>query len=1179
MRATVLAFLIGTTCLYSQRYNFKFYGEEEGLQNLAVHVVLQDRAGFLWVGTQNGLYRYDGSQFVGFGKNEGLPGARVESLHESIDGTLWVGTQAGLARKQGDRFEMVPMGVAKGVISREGIASDASGRVYLATERGLVTGPPFTLIPSPGGGASSVYVDGSGTVWFGCGPSLCRLEHGEAHEAGADEGLPAEGWDAILGDLEGNLWVRSERSLYLRANGSHRFEIRRGLPESTNTYPTLALDPAGRLLVPTYRGLARQTEKGWEILDAQQGLATNDISAVMQDREGSIWLGLLGSGLARWLGYNEWQSWSDREGLSRESIWSIARDTSGRLWVGTQFGLNYAEQRNGRMVWRQQPLAGVEMIRALAAAPNGALWIGAWPGGLRWLNPRTGQTRSIGAEEGLNSNFVRHVMVDREGRVWASTRDGLFRAEAGSMRFETLIPGETFHMTMMDRSGAVWAAGANGLARFSHGQKTRFNTRNGLKSDVVAHVAEDPDGSLWIGYYDAFGLTRMTFSRGEPRLEHFTTSTGLRSDKSLFLGFDARGWLWAGSDHGVDVFDRTRWRHYGRSDGMIWDDCNTNGFMADADGGVWVGTSRGLSQFRPVASSAASVPPPVVFTSVKFGDQSVDPAAAAEVPYRRNSLQVRFAALTFVEESSVLFRYRLSGLQSSWTETAQRELDFPGLPTGQYTLEVMARNKQGLWSAEPARFNFQVLTPWFLMWWFRIGNVLVVLALGRYMWHRRTRRLEAERNRLETAVTVRTRELSLEKQRLVDEKARTEQQKVEIERLLDAAQQASRSKSEFLANMSHEIRTPMNGILGMTDLALAMPLTGEQREYLETARLSAKSLLTILNDALDFSKIEAGRMELNPIEFSLRQCVHDTARMFSVAAAEKKLSLDVRFDESVADHVIGDPDRLRQVLLNLAGNAIKFTSTGGVTISVEAEKNEGEMLIARFAVIDTGIGIPKEKQELIFEAFRQADGSTTRKYGGTGLGLAICVRLVQMMGGAVRVESEPGRGSTFHFTAQFGVSREAGGERPTDTLSLQNMLAAVGTSTVTPRSLHVLLAEDNLVNQRVALRLLEKRGHRVAVAVTGQEVLNWLDRQRFDLILMDVQMPDMDGIEATRFIRDREKKTGGYTPIVALTAHTMQGDRERCLEAGMDSYVNKPIEAARLLEVVESTAAAHSVRR
>jgi len=1176
MRSAVVALMIGAGCVCAQRYNFKFYGEEEGLQNLAIQVVLQDRAGFLWVGTQNGLYRYDGARFTGFGKNEGLPGARIEALHESIDGALWVGTRTGLARLKGDRFEPVPMEGAQSVVSREGISSDVSGRLYVATERGLLTRNDgrFRAI-GPQVEAASVYVDASGMVWFGCGTALCQSDGEDVRQI--TDGLPAERWDAILGDLDGNLWIRSEKSLYVRMAGTNHFQARNGIPAATNTYPTLALDPAGRLLVPSFRGLMRETEKGWELIDAKAGLTSNDVSAVMQDREGSIWVGLLGSGLARWLGYNEWQSWTDRDGLSRESIWSIARDASGRLWVGSQFGLNYSDTRDGKFEWRQQPIAGVEMIRTLAAAPDGTLWIGASPGGLLQLNPRTGQTRSFGAADGVASNNVRHVMVDSQGHVWASTRNGLFRGSA-TQRFEEVIPegargGDVFHMTMADSKGDIWAAGVQGLARLSSGHWTRFTSRDGLKSDVVAHVAEDTDGSLWIGYYDAFGLTHLTFPRGELKLEHFTAGGGLRSDKSIFLSFDSRGWLWAGSDHGVDVFDRIRWRHYGRSDGLIWDDCNSNAFLADGDGGIWIGTSRGLSRFRPLSTPPASVPPPVVFTSVKFGEQPVDPAAIADIPYRLSSMQVRFAALTFVQESSVLFRYRLLGVQRDWLETAQRELNYPNLPAGQYTLEVLARNAQGMWSTEPARITFQVQPPWWMMWWFRIAAVLAVLAMGRLMWQRRTYRLEAERTRLEAAVAERTRELSLEKQRVLEEKARTEQQNREIERLLKEAQEASRSKSEFLANMSHEIRTPMNGVIGMTDLVLSTALTKDQREHLETARLSATSLLTIINDVLDFSKIEAGRMELSPIEFSLRECVAKTARIFSVDASRKRLKLEMQFDDRVPDRLVGDPDRLRQVLLNLVGNAIKFTETGGVTVAVTCDRDGNEALV-HFAVRDTGIGIPPDKQTLIFEAFRQADGSTTRKYGGTGLGLAISLRLVKMMGGDIRVQSESGHGSTFHFTARFGVVPDSDEDKPTDTLSLQNMVAAVGTSASAPSTeLYVLLAEDNVVNQRVAMRVLEKRGHKVTLATTGREAYEWFTRERFDLILMDVQMPDMDGIEATAAIRKLEKHTGGYTPIVALTAHTMKGDRERCIEAGMDGYINKPFEAAKLLEVVEAIAA------
>ena len=380
----------------------------------------------------------------------------------------------------------------------------------------------------------------------------------------------------------------------------------------------------------------------------------------------------------------------------------------------------------------------------------------------------------------------------------------------------------------------------------------------------------------------------------------------------------------------------------------------------------------------------------------------------------------------------------------------------------------------------------------------------------------------------------------------------------------EEAEGANQVKSQFLANMSHEIRTPMSGVLGMIDLALAADLDSQQRDYLETAKVSANSLVEILNDILDLSKLEAGKLRLRAVDYDLGRVISSATGSLIVEAGKKSLELEVEISPQVPNHLNGDPGRLRQVLFNLISNAIKFTPQGRVTLSVALEERPAGQSVIKFTVSDTGIGIPADQLNRIFDPFTQADGSPGRPYGGTGLGTTISKQLVELMGGRIWVESRQGKGSRFHFTLPF---QPAQGPLP-DADGLPEAKPA-GPVAEKAGGRCVLLVEDNPVNQKLTCRLLELRGHHVTVASDGREAVEILKGRPFDLILMDVQMPVLDGYEATRIIRDREAEDGGHTPIVALTADAMEGGRERCLESGMDDYLTKPINPDKLFSIIE----------
>lgn len=641
----------------------------------------------------------------------------------------------------------------------------------------------------------------------------------------------------------------------------------------------------------------------------------------------------------------------------------------------------------------------------------------------------------------------------------------------------------------------------------------------------MARLAQTPDGALWFGYRSAWGLTRLTPAG---LLERFTANNGLHSDQPISLGTDARGRLWYATDAGVEVRDGETWRHFGQGDGLVWDDANGNAFYAEPDGSVWIGTSLGLAHYTPKRPLLPAAVTPVL-VSAHLGEQLLDLRVPLSLPPDAPALTLRYTALSFRNEAALRFRVRLAGAERDARETAEREVRYAGLNAGDYRFEVSARAGDGPWTPLSQAVAFTVRPPWWRSAWALALSAALLVAAWWLAWRLRTQHLRRKQQQLEVAVAERT---------------------TEVERLLMEARQATRYKSEFLANMSHEIRTPMNGILGLTELTLQDATDPVQRRNLAMVQSSSRALLAIVNDILDLSKVEAGQLHLESIPFDLREQVQGAVALVAPMAREKGLALNVEIDGALAAGRQGDPYRLRQVLLNLLGNAVKFTLRGSVTVTVRPGDRADELL---FAVSDTGIGIPPERLAAVFESFQQVDGSISRRFGGTGLGLTIARQLAGLMGGRLWAESTPGLGSTFFLTA------------------LLPQTAAVhahpaGAPAAPSEPLRVLLAEDNAVGQYLIATILKRRGHQVLLAVDGASAVEAALREPFDVVLMDVQMPVLDGVEATRQIR----AAGCGVRIVALTASALQGDRDRCLAAGMDSFVSKPIDARDLLAAVET---------
>jgi signal transduction histidine kinase/ligand-binding sensor domain-containing protein len=1018
------------------RYLFRQYGAAEGLTNQVVTALLQDRAGFIWVGTENGLFRYDGWRFQEFTEADGLPHAYITTLHESSDGTLWVGTIKGIAWQREARFRASTNALLKGITPAHAIGSSGQS-VFIGTLQGLgiITlplgegEPPIRVLPQPPGTAdpfaTTVLVLSPQSVWYGCGTSLCNLRPERTEVLGVGQGVPTERWQQILLDRSGNLWARSRDHLIERTSDAERFVTHR--QEEVRpvylSYPAIMEDSTGSIFVTTNRGLAIHSGGRWRTIGKRQGLPMNEISTVLQDREGSVWVGTVGAGLSRWLGYGNWESYTELEGLPSDQVWSLLADGFGGIWAGTSSGLAHGRPADPGWQWEVVPAAGVDGVRGLARAKDGAVWMVLFSNEIARLDPSTMAIRRFPL-----AAAPADVLVDSKQRLWVATAQGAFMGNTAPDRFhldpvklpETSGRRNTNEI-IEDLEGGIWLSTFSGLFYLDDGEWKKVTVENGLRNNLVAGLVCAPNGDIWAAYRDPNGIAVLRPGREFSVINHFDRKSGLHSDRVYSVDFDPRGSSWILTDRGIDVRESTRIRHLSREDGLIWDDCNTNAFLSQPDGSVWIGTSRGLSHYLGRPDPKPTAPLPLVVTEAYLGESPLTPALGAELRGVADGVRVRFAVLSYLREQTMRFRYRLSGHETEWHETSDRDIKYLTLSPGRYALELQTGDEFGTWSPTTNLLVLRLDPRWYQSAIFRAGiavfALLVASAAGSLIWQYRLRRSESARRELEIKVSERTAELKEANDALRQEIAAREKATREKEEAEDRLRHAQKMEAvgTLAAGVAHDYNNLLTSIIGYTELALtAVDGKNPARGWLGEVLAAGGEAASLTAQLLAFGRKQMLQLEI----LDLNQVIRDTEIMLRRLLG-KRIRFGTDLDPKLG-YVRADRSQMQQVLINLISNSRDALPDGGmVTIRTQVAKRPPDLVsstpeheapaFALLQVIDNGTGMDEATAVRVFDPF-----FTTKEMGrGTGLGLSTVFGIIAQSGGEIRVQSAPHQGSTF----------------------------------------------------------------------------------------------------------------------------------------------------------------------
>jgi len=1325
---------------------FEHLTMRDGLSMSTVNSILQDSQGYVWLATEAGLNRYDGYTVRQFRRERGnehaLASDYVWSIPEDSHGDLWLATDGGgVARweRATETFQQFRHDPAR----TESLASDrvrallidAKGFIWAGTkDQGLDVLDPQTgsvrhfrhrdadMLSLPSDAIGALYTDREGRIWVGSDGGLSRYDsltdgfvtYGDAMGAAKIRDSRVH---AIREDHNGALWIGTINDglarLDLHANVFTVFRHDASNPHSLSNDHVWAVleDDAKRVWVATADGLDLYDQNSASFIryghDANnpQSLRDSDALSLYQDRGGVLWVGTRAGGASHWNPRSWLLGHYFSDAFNATLVESFADDDAGNLWVGTiGAGLVEIDGHTGReRQYGAEKAAGPGppqlsdgRVMALLNDHQGSLWIGTMTGGLDRLDLASGKLRvyrsTAGDSATLPADGIMSLYEDRLGTLWVGTfRGGLASIDRATDKITrypfgaaaaNALSSSKAGAIVEDALGNLWIGTEGGGLNLFERKSGRFyayrrddRDPKSLSDDTVYALHIDQHGDLWVGTADG-GLDRVIGTSAKPEAVQFENQSGRGMPSQVVYGIesDREGRLWLSTNNGLARFDPRLHtvKLFHQVHGLQDEEFNSNAHFRSAEGILYFGGNHGFNAFSPDLVTSEGPAPSVVLTMASKLNQ---PMTAHELPsathplalaYDDKLVTLDFSALDFTSPADNHYSYRLEGFDNDWIDAGTtHRATYANLNAGKYLFQVRAANADGIWSDRSLSIPVHVApAPWNTLA-ARIVYFLIGVAILAYLWRfqrqRRERELRYSRE-LEHTVRIRTHELEERNQEL---------------------QVLSRAKSDFVARMSHELRTPMNGVLGMTSLLLDTPIDRSQRRFAEAIHRSADSLLAIVDDVLDFSKIEAGRLQLESVEGDLVEILEQTVEMLAARAATKGIELICDSPPGKLPRVKFDAVRLRQVLVNLGGNAVKFTERGEVILRLSATGAAEGSIGIRVEVVDTGVGIAPESQAKIFDEFAQEDASTTRRFGGTGLGLAISRQLIELMGGRLAVSSAPGKGSTFSFelslpladpSAQFpapprslsgirvlavhenaaariflGKTLRAWSARPTEVASLAEALSASSgasydalviddgliaaspsfwqevrgrlgknlrvirllsfvslSSSVSPDdalldteltkpvrlaelhraligcsdrstpltertvalkkpagalpALHgrILVVEDQPLNREVAIGMLTSMGLEVETAHHGQQALDMMQSRSFDAILMDCEMPVMDGFSATRALRVRESGGSVHIPIIALTADVTSTGRAACLAAGMDDHLAKP---------------------